>query len=272
MMFSVMGNKECITTGKAAGKVGVHPNTLRWYEEAGYLPPVPRSAGGYRQYSPGLVQLARIVKLSQPLLRLDGPIRKDTFTILSACRDREHEKAVDLTRLLIEQLEREHSLAIDALSILERWRSGTPVQKMLKMVFIGEAAMRTGLSRDRVINWERNGLCSFLRAPDSGYRIFGEEELERLKVIRYCRTAGYSLTAIRRLMAKIDEGIEAGREVLETVADSPEKDECDLFPTFPTDTLPATLKELTALARTLIQEIKLLQKLRTQKTELNPPI
>ncbi len=261
-----MRKHDYLLTGKTAEKVGVHPNTLRWYEEAGYLPPVPRSAAGYRRYSPGLVQLARIIKLSQPLLRMYGSIRKNTFTILTACREGEREKAADLTRLLVTQLEREHGLAIDALSILERWRRGEPAPKMQKMLYIGEAAHRTGLSRDQIINWERNGLCSFLRAPDSAYRLFGEEELERLTVIRYCRTAGYSLTSIRRLLAKIDQGIEEGREVLETIADSPESCERDLFPTFPTDTLPATLRELGKLARTLIHEIALLNKLQ------NPPI
>lgn len=76
-----------VTTGTVAKLLGVHPNTLRWYETADYLPPIPRTPGGYRQYSTELVRLARVVRESQPLLRLYGAIRTVTFTYLGACKE-----------------------------------------------------------------------------------------------------------------------------------------------------------------------------------------
>ena len=40
------------TIGKLAEAAGVHVETIRYYERRGLLAPPPRSASGYRQYSP----------------------------------------------------------------------------------------------------------------------------------------------------------------------------------------------------------------------------
>lgn len=40
------------TIGKLAEAAGVHVETIRFYERRGLLAPPPRSASGYRQYSP----------------------------------------------------------------------------------------------------------------------------------------------------------------------------------------------------------------------------
>lgn len=262
-----MGKRNFITCGRAARMAGIHPNTLRWYESAGYLPPLPRTPGGYRMYSPGTVQLARIVKMSQPLLRFFGPIRRTAGEILASCRDGKEEEALRKARALAEMLRREQALAVRALSILEEWRNGRTTAAPGRMLFIGEAAKLTGLTRDRIINWERNGLCAFPRSPGASYRLFGGEELDRLLVIRYCRTAGYSITAIRRVLRAVDEGLESGREIVEAIADTPHPDELKLFPAFPTDTLLSSLKELEQLVQRLIPEI-----LDLKPKNSNPPI
>lgn len=38
--------------GEAARRSGVRPQTVRWYEQRGLLPPPPRTAGGQRRYGP----------------------------------------------------------------------------------------------------------------------------------------------------------------------------------------------------------------------------
>jgi DNA-binding transcriptional MerR regulator len=261
-----MGNM-WITTGKAAKKIGIHPNTLRWYEEAGYLPPVPRTPGGYRTFSPWFLQLASIVHRMQPVLRIFGPVRRMGRGILSHCRDQQFEEAQQLRGKLEAFLIRELDLARQALEVLEGWRSGDEAvpgagraTDPCRMVFIGEAAARTGLSRDRIINWERNGLLEAPRDGNNRYRIYGKEELERMLIIRSCRTAGYSITAIRRLLLAIDEGMEAGREHLEELANTPHPAETALFPTFPTDTLPDTLAGLIAIVKEMDAEIRVLKR------------
>jgi DNA-binding transcriptional MerR regulator len=272
------------TTGAVAAMLGVHPNTLRWYESAGYLPPVPRTPGGYRQFSVELVRLARIVRESQPLLRLYGPIRTTTFAFLTTCREEcvvaeqapgRHRRARRCLSGLARLLQEEHRLALDALDALERFRRGAggegaespgsvfdnayPCRGRLQ--YIGAAAALTSLSRDRIINWERNGLGRYPRST-AGYRLFGAEELDRLLIIRSCRTAGYSITAIRRLLravtpsgdlppAEADTPPLSEDVSLRTIADTPTPHETRLFTLFPTDTLPATLEAMIALTARL---------------------
>jgi DNA-binding transcriptional MerR regulator len=40
-----------LRTSDLARAGGVHPNTIRLYEAWGFLPPVPRTASGYRIFS-----------------------------------------------------------------------------------------------------------------------------------------------------------------------------------------------------------------------------
>jgi DNA-binding transcriptional MerR regulator len=67
--------------------------------------------------------------------------------------------------------------------------------------------------------------------------------LERLKVIRLCRRAGHSITAIRRLMQAVDAGGEIPVGELEALSATPSEDERAMFNTFPSDVLIETLRQ-----------------------------
>jgi MerR family transcriptional regulator, mercuric resistance operon regulatory protein len=54
-------------TTELAGRTGVNPETLRYYERRGLLDPPPRTAGGYRDYPAAAVDLLRFVKRAQEL-------------------------------------------------------------------------------------------------------------------------------------------------------------------------------------------------------------
>lgn len=58
--------------GELAGRLGVNPKTIRYYEEIGLLPDPPRTEANYRTYSEDDVELVRFVKSAQRLgLTLD---------------------------------------------------------------------------------------------------------------------------------------------------------------------------------------------------------
>lgn len=46
-----------LRTSEVAQAVGVHPNTVRLYEQWGYIAPVPRSPADYRLFTPDHVEL-----------------------------------------------------------------------------------------------------------------------------------------------------------------------------------------------------------------------
>lgn len=58
---------ESLTTGEVAERAGVNLHTVRYYEKRGLLPEPPRSAAGYRQYTPEHVAHIRFIKRAQEL-------------------------------------------------------------------------------------------------------------------------------------------------------------------------------------------------------------
>lgn len=48
--------------GQAAALAGVSCDTLRYYERQGLLPRAPRTASGYRDYTPSIVERVRFVR------------------------------------------------------------------------------------------------------------------------------------------------------------------------------------------------------------------
>jgi len=56
-----------ILRAQLARKTGCNLETIRYYEKVGLLPPPPRSANGYRVYSPELVQRVRFILRARDL-------------------------------------------------------------------------------------------------------------------------------------------------------------------------------------------------------------
>ena len=61
-----------LTVSKLADQVGVSPDTVRYYERIGLLPPPERTPSGYRLYGDDAVQRLRLIKHAQRFgLRLE---------------------------------------------------------------------------------------------------------------------------------------------------------------------------------------------------------
>ena len=53
--------------GELAKQVGVTPDTIRYYEREGLLPPAERTPSGYRDYGPEVLDDLRFIKKAQAL-------------------------------------------------------------------------------------------------------------------------------------------------------------------------------------------------------------
>lgn len=56
-----------LTVGRLAREAGINLETVRFYEQKGLLPKPPRSATGYRLYSPDSTRRLRFIKRAQQL-------------------------------------------------------------------------------------------------------------------------------------------------------------------------------------------------------------
>lgn len=62
---------QLMTVAQLAGRVGVRPDTIRYYERTGLLPPPPRTSGAHRRYGEDFVDRLQFIQGAQRLgLRL----------------------------------------------------------------------------------------------------------------------------------------------------------------------------------------------------------
>lgn len=195
-----------LSTAKVARSVGVHPNTVRLYEALGWIAPVPRSPSGYRLFNEmhlAQMRLARMV--------LAGPwpgrnIRRSAMKMITLSAGCDMGGALEQAYRHLAIVQSEQAQAEAAARLLERWAQGIPAQTAEPPLHIAAAAQLLALTPDILRNWERNGLLSVPRDPGNGYRLYGQAELSRLRVIRMLRQAGYSTMAILRMMLQLDRG------------------------------------------------------------------
>jgi len=67
-------------------------------------------------------------------------------------------------------------------------------------VQIGEAARLAGVSAKMVRHYESLGLLGGVQRTDSGYRLYGQADVHRLRFIRRSRELGFSMTEIAELL------------------------------------------------------------------------
>ena len=74
-----------------------------------------------------------------------------------------------------------------------------------KLVQIGEAAKRAGVSRQSLQYYLMLGLMEPTETTPTGRRMFDDEAVERVKLIRKLNQSGYPLRAIRDLFMERGE-------------------------------------------------------------------
>ncbi|MDK4680280.1 Cu(I)-responsive transcriptional regulator [Kingella negevensis] len=83
---------------------------------------------------------------------------------------------------------------------------------------ISQAAAQTGLSAKQIRDYEKQGLLPETRRSESGYRVYSEQDLQRLRFIRHARDVGFSLAQIRELLALQDNPNRHSRDVKQLTA------------------------------------------------------
>ncbi len=247
-----MATRSYLRTSDVARAAGVHPNTVRVYEEWGFLQPAPRSASGYRLYTEHHVDQMRLARAAMhggwPGKRIRESalalVRRSAAGDLSGALRQAHE------HLCLVQDER--ARAEVAAHLVQRWADGAPLAAIPQPLSMSQAAALLELTTDTIRGWEREGLLSVPRDPANGYRLYGAAEIGRLRIIRMLRLAGYSTMAILRMMLQLDSG--EGRD-LRAALDTPRPDE-DVYTA--ADQWLTTLSEQEDRANRLIAQIEVM--------------
>lgn len=235
-------------TSEIAKMVHIHSNTVRLYEEWGYISPVPRASNGYRIYSDIHLFQLQVARIAFRCEIVQGHIRDKARAIVEACGQESFEQALERAQDYLARLEQEYGRALEAIELTKQWLDGketVPSQTYSRK----EAALLLDVSSEIIRNWERNGLINVPR-QSNGYRFYTDNELNRMKIIRTLRSAHYSMTAILRLLNEAEHSKELD---VKEVLDTPREHE-DLIHV--TDRLIHSLEEAIEAAQELIRLLR----------------
>ncbi len=239
-----------LRTSDLARAVGVHPNTVRRYVDRGSLPPVERSPSGYRRFTQRHLDCLRLACQVYCNQYPGKAIYQSGVCIIQTTVSGDLGGALVLAHRHLALVQSERAHADIAVSLLERWASGALADAPIQPLLIGQVASLLGVTIDILRNWDRNGLIDVPRDPSNGYRRYGSQEINRLRVIRMLSRAGYSLSAILRMLLQLDQGKKSD---LRRALDTPRPDE-DVY--LASDRWLSTLADQEQRAHTIIALIE----------------
>ena len=239
-------------TSEIAAIIGIHPNTVRLYEELGLIPKPERRTNGYRVFTDFHIEQFRLARLAFRIEVLQNGLRKKMVQMIKSSAAGNFDTAIMLTQEYITQIKKERSNAEEAVEIVKQILSGT-AQENAHLFKRKEVSEYLGISMDTLRNWEMNGLLTVKRKHNV-YRVYTDKDIRRLKVIRSLRCANYSLEAILRLLSQLSQNPNID---IKTALNTPKADETI---TAVCDRLMTSLSEAEDNAGQIIQ---MLQKMKT---------
>jgi DNA-binding transcriptional MerR regulator len=186
-------------TAEFANLFGVHPNTVRLYEEWGYLPPIPRDGLGQRVFEEGHVAQMRLARQTLHDAPRCGPEWKEVYKALVwlACGG-QAQTAITQARKHLAVVKVARERAVDALAFLKGTLPERIAQLVTPPLSIQQAAVLIDVSVPVLRRWESYELIEVSRNPHNKYRMYGADEIGWLLVVRTLRQAGYTVAACRR--------------------------------------------------------------------------
>lgn len=191
------------TTSDVAKIIGIHSNTVRLYEEWGLLPPVERKPNGYRIFTDFHIEQLRLARLAFQIEVLQNGLRKKIVLMVKTAATKDFDAALSLTEEYRKQLRQERANAEEAICIAKQLLRGV-TEENSHFLKRKEVSDYLDISMDTLRNWEMNGLLAVKR-KQNGYRVYTDEDIKQLKIIRSLRCAGYSLEAILRMLQQLSK-------------------------------------------------------------------
>lgn len=217
-------------TSDIARIIGVHPNTVRFYEAMALISPARRLANGYRVFTDLHLDQFRLARSAFAVEIIHHGLRGRVVEIIKTSARGAYGDAIALGEAFLRCVQTEMDNAEEAIAITRGIWTGAGQGQEGHCLKRGEAAARLGVTAETLRNWERNGLLCAGRKKN-GYRVYGEADLRRLKIIRTLRHAGYSIASVLRLLGRMDQNPDTD---IQAVLNTPGEDDdivlaCDQF-------------------------------------------
>lgn len=209
-------------TSEVARIIGIHPNTVRLYEELELIPKPERQRNGYRVFTDVHLEQFRLARTALEVEVLQNGLRKKAINIIKSSAAGNLEEAENITKSYLQQIETEQKNAEEAIKIVKQLLYGGKQEIDKLHLTRKETADYLQISIDALRNWELNGLLTVKRRQN-GYRVYTSEDIRRLKIIRSLRCANYSLSAILRMLGELSYNPKTNiRKVIDTPKETDE--------------------------------------------------
>ncbi|MCB8818060.1 MerR family transcriptional regulator [Desulfosporosinus shakirovi] len=207
-------------TAEIAHCIGIHPNTVRLYEELGLIPKPEREPNGYRVFTDFHREQFKFARTALKVEVLQNGLRKKAIDIIKISALGDFDSAIQLTESYLQQIKREQRNAEEAITIAKQSFSRSKQGGDSTFFTRKETSDHLQISMDALRNWEMNGLLTVKR-KQNGYRMYTDEDIRLLKIIRSLRCANYSLAAILRMLSALSSNPQANiRQVIDTPKES----------------------------------------------------
>lgn len=190
-------------TAEVAAIIGVHPNTVRLYEEWEMIPKAKRQPNGYRVFTDFHVEQFKLARLAFQIEVLQNGLRKKIIQMVKISATGDFDKALSLAAEYLEQLQKERTNAEEAVTLVQEILLGEAIA-LSHARKRKEVSKYLNISMDTLRNWEMNGLLTVKRKKN-GYRFYTDDDIRRLKIIRSLRCANYSLEAILQMLLQLSK-------------------------------------------------------------------
>lgn len=193
-------------TSEIAKIIGIHPNTVRLYEELGLVPKPQRQPNGYRVFTDIHLEQFRLARLAFQIEVLQNGLRKKIVQMVKVSASGDYDTALEITQDYLSKVREGIAHAEEAIGIVKQTLYGS-TQENIHFLTRKEVSKHLDISMDTIRNWEMNGLLAVKRRQN-GYRVYTDEDIRRLKIIRSLRCANYSLQAILSMLGQLSKNPE----------------------------------------------------------------
>lgn len=242
-------------TLEIAQLIGIHPNTVRMYEDLELIPKPERQPNGYRVFTDIHVEQFRLARLAFQIEVLQNGLRRKIVRMVKTSAAGDYDTALKLTQEYLMQVREEIANAEEAIMIVKQILDGRTEENIHAMKR-KEVSEYLKISMDTLRNWEMNGLLT-VRRKRNGYRVYTDEDIKRLKIIRSLRCANYSLEAILTMLVQLSQDPEID---IKKALDTPRED---------TEIIAVCDKLVTSLMAAMCNAEKMIFKLKDMKNRFS---
>lgn len=236
-------------TSEVAKIIGIHPNTVRLYEDLELIPKANRLSNGYRIFNDYHIEQFNLARTALKVEVLQNGLRKKIINIIKLSAKGEFEEAIICTNDYINQVKNERRNAEEAIEISKQLLLGIKNNESDMFLTRKQTAEYLNITIDTLRNWEMNGLLSIKR-KENGYRVYTSSDIKKLKIIRTLRCANYSLASILRMINAISN---SSKVDIKEVINTPDNNE-DIVTAF--DKLLTSLNNAEKNANVILKQLR----------------